>query len=240
MKDLVFDHFFSSIGAAVSWWFLGVLIGVGIVIFLKKKGVLSRENKVLKFFTYTYYLGIPFFIGLFTGNYGVIRNVEQEAIFSTTELISSIEKETYPAFHHYVTETFDSIPLDLTKEEFIDNFLGTQDSEGGFVENEIVSYVLDYSLDYAAEKVMTKTSEAVHLDSEIFSATVKAMANGDMDEIHHDLYLLLEDVVGSFVSSMFSPYYVTNFLIFLMAILFPVIEISISAYRKNKSKKPAN
>ncbi len=234
MWEFISEHFFSSIKASFFWWLLGVAIGIIGLVFLKKQGLLNRRLGFFKFMVATYYVGIPLVLGFSIGTYGIIRNVEQEAVGTANEIIGSMEEVTYPAFHTYLVETVDSLSPNLSKEELINSFVNSQGEEASVMENKVMAVVLDYTLDFAAGKLVSGASAVTGVDGNVLVKTVSAIANGDFETFHSELFTLVNKFVNSIIGKLFVPYYATNFILFLILIGLPAIEMIVSPIRYKK------
>lgn len=235
MWEFISEHFLSSLQATFFWWLLGVAIGIGALVFLKKQGLLNRRLGFFKFMVATYYVGIPLLVGFSLGTYGIIRNVEQEATGTANEIIGSIEEVTYPAFHTYLVESVDTLKADLSQEDLINGFINTHDADASALDKKVMSVVLDYTLDFASGKLVDGASAVTGVDGSVLVKTVSAMANGDFEMFHHELFSLVEKFVDSIIGKLFVPYYATNLIFFLILIGLPLIEMIVSPIRYKKA-----
>lgn len=96
-----------GLSAAFPYALLGLLVGIGIVWFLKKKGYLERNNLFLKVITKLYYIYIPLVFFFATWSIGSISLTIKSYEQTLQEVIVDIEQEAFPSFLAHVNRRVD-------------------------------------------------------------------------------------------------------------------------------------
>ena len=237
MFDFIFSHLLESLFSTFLWWVIGFIIGLIGLFILKRKGYLKRKNRLLKFIVATYFFGIPSVFGFSFGCYGLLRNVEQDALAVSAVTVHTIKEITYPAFDNYITQSLDSLKDSMTKSEFINDFLNNGQHDFSYIQNEISSSVLNYAVDFATDKFISNTSEYVGTDDDKFRGALLTIASGNIDRYHSDLFLSIDRIVTKSINRILFLYHLLNILFFVSFMVFPVIEITLSGVKIKRESR---
>ena len=185
----------------------------------------------------TYFVGVPLVVGFSFGTYGLIRNVEQETVAASSGTVKVIRDITYPAFHNHITKSIDDIKDNITKKEFIDDFLEKTGEDNSLIQNEITSSVLNYAVDFATDKLVFNAAGLVGVDGDKVKGTLSAIANGNIEQFHDELFASLDGFIVTTVERVFSPYYFLNIVLFVVLMFIPITEMIVSGIKIKRESK---
>ncbi len=115
-----------GLSSSILYAFIGLLVGIAVLLLLKKRHYLERAYTFLKLLTRLYFVYIPivfFFTFWFMGSLWTTTKLFEKEV---TEVIVEIENKTFPIFTNYINESIEeflakeSIP---TNKEIVSNFL---------------------------------------------------------------------------------------------------------------------
>jgi hypothetical protein len=207
------DLLWMGLSSSILYAFIGLLVGVGVIVLLNKRHYLKREYLFLKILTKMYFVYFPivFFLAFwFVGSlWTTMKLLEKEV----TEVVLEIEEKTYPIFVKYVDESLDGF---LAEESIPTNKEITSGFAAKYLDkntSSIYQYSMGICLVTILEYMIGKDSEPEKrrqiLSNGIATSILKVGFDFIKEEVKRKvlelLLILLIPIVIGFLSAMFFP-----------------------------------
>lgn len=213
------------------WWGLfGLILGVIVIIFLKKATFSKKRTPIQLVKWGIYYLIFPIGISLTFWFYAATKNVEQTAILSANTTINYIEKSLYPSFDKHIAKNLKHLSdtIDIrTNEKIILNFIKNHQKTTSSNKKIIYNALLNYTKSIALEK-KKKNITQVNLNNNVSENTYtnynEFVYNLPFKQIRGFTY----KQIHSYTKQLYIIYYISYCTLFLIIL----IEISFILLRK--------
>lgn len=202
-----------GLSSSISFAFVGLLLGIGLVTWLYKRKLLERQVPFLKVVTKLYFLYFPivfFFTCWFGGSLYTTANLLEKEL---TKVVTEIEQKTYPVFVKFVDRETATMLAGLTlpsNEEIADGFIAEYLGENPSV---IYQYtmklclvtLLEYMIgkDREEERRLDVLSKGVSID--LFQAGFDVLKQEVKRGINQLLWFLLFPIIFGFLGAMLLP-----------------------------------
>ena len=155
MDQIILEVFWKTLPKAILFsllfFFLGLVLGVVMLVWLHKKQLLKRETPALKILNYIYYLYIPLLFGLSLLVVSLAYNIKKFTYEMVEVALQEAKKETLPDFERYVGQEIENITgkPPLSNEEIVDAYLQRNAARAN---NSATRLILKKALDYSLGK----------------------------------------------------------------------------------------
>ncbi len=227
LKDI---NYFSFVTAFAKWIFLFLTVSVVILIVCTRLGLFRRKAKVARYLVKLYYILIPIYFVGFAIKYAPIKNSQIEINKSIDENKQVISDFTFKFFSSIVSNsvlTKESSAKDIVN-QYLDNYVSTMDSitkpktsiffEGFFMK---IKRKIEYSflIRIVESEIIEKSTKWVGISEK----TGKALYRTDFNDLFHEGELV--EIFKIEMNKYFRAYFRFTFLIFVLGLLIPTIEI---------------
>ena len=217
---------------AISWGFLAYLIGIGILFFLRAKGLLKRDSNLGKAFVVSYWIFIPMFLAWMVTAVKLVGAAKQSVQTSAGLVIDQIDNQIFPVFHDYVTNSVDSAYSKMnvpSNEALVGDFMTEYPKMDTWVTRKLmISFI-----DILEEHVANNLSDQTGVTTENILA-IRDLEPGSIDGVYKDAMNDLKGTSDGLIGSLFTPYYLIIYGVWILLMLFPVIEIIRNARKTKK------
>lgn len=230
------EHFLAVAGSVFWYGLIGFVLAFVILFGLRHFKLLKRDTKLLKFFVVTYWCLLPLIFGAIFSWIGLVRGIVAEVQKDAAATIQTVERSVFPSFQEFVSSNYDQLSqystVDSVVAEYMEQASGL--NESGLAAR-AMRWTLGASLDVAEHYAASTVADMAGLPEDNIEGELHALRAGTFDELHHNFWGMTTDIVNKQISHAALPAYPPAVILFLLAITFPIIEISVFVRRRRKA-----
>ena len=239
-----------DLSTVLIWGLLGGLLGFAIMLILeivfRKKILVKREYKILKYLAYLYFAFLPFWGSFCFSQWFALYAVEKEIAGNISTIMNGSDEIFNKYLREYVEQQIGEGKLKITTNEGVDASVDlivsltnsmrlSEDSTSSKV-NQLVSFVSNLL------KSDILKSETKNQIAEVISSNLGLEKDAVRDLMDTEIQSILDTgAVNTYVEaklkSIFGGLRLQVFLIFLLGISIPLLEIILAHYLERKRKK---
>ena len=234
--DFIVDLIWDGIVGSLGFGFLGYCLALTLLFFMRAKKVLKRTKWYSKFFVVTYWIFIPIICACGFTATKAISYAKSATTKTAFAAIDVFEEKTYPSFNKYITENIEKLSGETiipTNEELTERFFSTDNSSGG---NWITKRVVVWFLDIAEDQAETKIADQTNLSKEEIHS-LRLFKTGEINTVFHGAFNKLKTTTQAWINSFFMPYFTITGVIWMLLLIFPVVETIVSLRRRKSAKR---
>jgi len=232
--DIVWSIISKGILGSLGFGFMGCLLGVAIMFVLRAKGLLKRSRGISKVLVISYWIFVPI---IFAWSFTILKGLTyaENALETTANtVILKFEEKTYEPFHKYVTENVEKYTGEMilpSNEELVKGFFdGPDRKEDDWILEGIMFLFLEVAENEAEEAI----ADYSFLEKEDVQE-VRTFGASQIDGLFHGTFSKLRSLTNVWIKGIIRPYFWGTVLIWILLMVFPIIEIIIARKRRNAS-----
>lgn len=200
------DILFHGLMGGIKYAFLGFIIGVVILILLRKFNLLKREGAFLNFFTKLYYVIIPLSLGGIFWVGGSVASLQADATTEVDKLLKVAETEMVPTFVHFLESEIDTLMMNgqvPTNQEITDRFKALNHEYAGG--SAIADQVLDFTLNTVLEYIIGKDEEHEQRLKKLSGDIGPEVVHSAFNTVRGVIRTQVKNFINTFVTPIFAP-----------------------------------
>lgn len=239
---------------AVIGGLLGLIIGFVLMICLRKKIMIQRRYLLLRIISYTYWVAIPLLLGFCAMQWSALHNAERQVVKNIPKYLG----ETNTLFNTYLRAEVEKIVSEEIRQSNSNQLLeravsGVQKIAGAYLKdwekntegseseldktaNVVSSYLAATIMEssFVREKVVTEVRKKIG-DALLMNEKLTY----DLFEVEFQHFLddgVVNTVLEKHVCNIFGGFKMNAWLLLLLGMLFPILEIGIANWLSSKEK----
>ncbi|HAS44957.1 MAG TPA: hypothetical protein DCS93_31035 [Microscillaceae bacterium] len=215
LEELFYERLSGALLTTLLFFFLGLILGSLLLVWLHKKQWLKRAHPFLKIINFIYYLYIPLLFGMALGLFTLTSKIKAYSFEAVGISLNEVKQTQLPQFEQYVGSEIEKITGNppLSNEQIVDSYLKQNPTK---VNPSLIRYILIKVLDYTLEQGTTRAQKLEKIKQE----GGKFLAN--------QTFQVVKKAIELEMKKWFKLLYVVIGLGFFIGLIIPTIEIYIN------------
>jgi len=217
----------AGLQSSILYGLLGLIVGIVLIVLLKKKNFLERSNSFLNLFVKLYYVIFPiafFLLFWFTGS---LLHTKKQVTIAADEALEQAKTEVYPQFVVHINKL-------LAQYTGKDNFPSNDEIVNYFL-IEHKQYTGAKAYNYVLKLVLKTTLKFTLGEGEERETNIRSMSDGVTTSIFEKKFDVIKSVVHKQINRFSAPFFIPVIFAFLSMMFVPVIEILISVWYRRQN-----